>query len=81
MSLKYTEKKQGRYKRNSIKVDLHRAKKISTSFKKEIKFYNKFPSQQILKTYHLYKKMKKMSLKTWNHFLVIFQKMRQLIIF
>ena len=43
MSLKYTEKKQGRYKRNSIKVDLHRAKKISTNFKEEIKFIrNKF---------------------------------------
>ena len=32
-----------RYKRNSIKVDLHRAKKISTNFKEEIKFIrNKF---------------------------------------
>ena len=32
-----------RYKRNSIKVDLHRAKKISTNLKEEIKFIrNKF---------------------------------------
>ena len=32
-----------RYKRNSIKVDLHRAKKISANFKEEIKFIrNKF---------------------------------------
>ena len=32
-----------RYKRNSIKVDLHRAKKISTNFQEEIKFIrNKF---------------------------------------
>ena len=43
MSLKYTEKKQGRYKRNRIKLDLHRAKKISTNSKEEIKFIrNKF---------------------------------------
>ena len=32
-----------RYKRNSIKIDLHLAKKISTNFKEEIKFIrNKF---------------------------------------
>ena len=32
-----------RYKRNSIKVDLHRAKKISANFKEEVKFIrNKF---------------------------------------
>ena len=32
-----------RYKRNSIKVDLHRAKNISTNFKEELKFVrNKF---------------------------------------
>ena len=32
-----------RYKRNSIKVDLHRSKKISINFKEEIKFIrNKF---------------------------------------
>ena len=32
-----------RYKRNSIKVDLHQTKKISTNFKEEIKFiWNNF---------------------------------------
>ena len=32
-----------RYKRNSIKVDLHRAKNISTNFEEELKFIrNKF---------------------------------------
>ena len=54
MLLKYIEKKQKfrliglrRYlrdtKKNSIKVDLHRARKISTNFKEEVKFIrNKF---------------------------------------
>ena len=54
MLLKYIEKKQKipahwpsqtskKYKRNSIKVDLHRAKKISTNFKEEVKsIRNKF---------------------------------------
>ena len=58
----------GTYSYNAAQVISQYLKPLS---KNEFTIHN--PSQQILKTYYLYKKMKKMSLLTWNHFLPVFQ--------
>ena len=58
----------GTYSYNTAQVISQYLKPLS---KNEFTIHN--PSQQILTTYHLYKKMKKMSLLTWNHFLPVFQ--------